>query len=177
MKKILLTIAAIALFAVPANAQMYSVWTDAGFTDCDYTGPNYMPFPVYFVLEPGPTGAFAAEYKFNVPSNLLTQETHPSPVISVAEGTATNGYGISVGFLTCQSEAFVIYDFLFVPLGDTPGYLTVTNHDNTGKLIIAECPGDRAEIPATVYNNFGFNTSCVVGTEESSWGAIKSMMD
>ncbi len=32
MKKILLTIAAIALFAVPASAQVYSIWSDAEMT-------------------------------------------------------------------------------------------------------------------------------------------------
>ena len=177
MKKILLTIAAIALFAAPASAQMYSVWGDAEMTTCDADGAAYEAFPVFLILEPGPTGAFAAEYRLSVPTNLVVQVTNPSPEISVAMGDATNGAGISLGFLTCQSDPFVVYDFLMFPMDVTPGFIMVEPHAGTGKLIVAECPGDRIELDALVYNYFGWHDGCLIGTKDSSWGAIKSMMD
>jgi len=177
MKKILLTIAAIALFAAPVSAQVYSVWGDAEMTTCESYGAPYAAFPVFLILEPGPTGVFGAEYMLTVPTNLVVQVTNPSPVISVAMGDATNGAGISLGFTACQNEPFVVYDFMMFPMDEVPGYIMVEQHGETGKLIIAECPGDRAELPATVYNYFGWHDGCVVGTKESSWGAIKSMMD
>lgn len=178
MKKILLTIAAIALFAAPASAQMYSVWSDATMTVCEFnTAAPYVPFNVYLMLEPGPTGVFGAEYRFSAPATIIAQVTTPSPLIAVAMGDALNGTGISLGFSSCQTAPFVVYNWMMLPLAVTPGFFMVEANTSTGKLIVAECPGDRAELPATVYNYFGFNDACVVGTEETSWGAIKSMME
>lgn len=178
MKKILLTIAAIALFAVPASAQMFSVWGDAGMTTCENFGAAYTPFPVYLMLEPGPDGAFAAEYRLSVPASLIVQVTNPSADISVAMGDATNGDGISLGFLTCQSETFVVYDFMMFPMDVNPGQIIVEANLATGKLIIATCEEPlRPEVDAVVYNYYGWHEGCVIGTKESSWGAIKSMMD
>lgn len=180
MKKILLTIAAIALFAVPASAQVYSLWSDETMSECDFFGDAYAAFNVYLMLEPGPTGVFAAEYMLVMPAtpaNVIVQLATPSPDISVAMGSATGEPGISLGFDTCHNETFMVYSFLMLPLGADPGYFMIEPHAETGKLIIAECPGIREELPATAYNHFGYNDACVVGTEESSWGAIKSMMD
>ena len=82
MKKILLTIAAIALLAAPASAQMYSIWSDETMTDCDFYGAAYGPFNVYLLLEPGPTGVFGAEYMFTLPAPVIAQVTTPSPLIA-----------------------------------------------------------------------------------------------
>ena len=93
-------------------------------------------------------------------------------------GDAVNGAGISLGFLSCQTEPFVIYNWMMLPLATTPGYLMVEPNTSTGKLIIADCTEPyRPELPADVYNYFGFNETCMVGTQESSWGAIKSLME
>jgi hypothetical protein len=179
MKKILLTIAAIALFAVPASAQMYSLWSDASMTACEfYTAAPYVAYNVYLMLDPGPDGAFAAEYMLTIPAGQLVQVPTPSPLISVAMGNATGLPGISLGFLSCQTEPFVVYSFLMLALSVDSGFYMVEPNASTGKLIIANCVEPyRPEVAATAYNYFGFNDACVVGTEESSWGAIKSMME
>ena len=178
MKKILLTIAAIALFAAPVSAQMMSVWADAEMASCEVFGTAYVTFPVFLMLEPGPDGAFAAEYRLSVPAGLLVQVTNPAADISVAMGDATNGAGISIGFLSCRTETAVVYDFVMFPMDAVPAYIMVEPNADTGKLIVATCEEPlRPEIPCAVYNYFGWNDACVVGTKESSWGAIKSLMD
>lgn len=179
MKKILLTIAAIALFAAPASAQMFSLWSDETMSECDfYTAAPYVTYNVYLMLEPGPTGAFGAEYMLTLPLQQLVQVPTPSPAIAVAMGNATGTPGISLGFLSCQSETFMVYSFLMLALSTDPGYYEVLPHADTGKLIIAECTEPlRPELAANALNKFGFNDACVTGTEESSWGAIKSMME
>ena len=179
MKKILLTIAAIALFAVPASAQVLSLWSDAEMTSCDHYGAALAGFDVFLMLEPGPIGAFAAEYQLVVPANLLVQFTYPSDAISIVKDNPIGPPGVSVGFDICQNETFVLYTFFMLPISDAPGHVQIIPNADTGKLIVAVCiPDDlRPEVPCAVYNYFGFNDACIVGTQESSWGAIKSMMD
>ena len=178
MKKILLTIAAIALFAAPVSAQMLSVWGDAEMSSCESYGALYVNFPVFLILEPGPDGAFAAEYRLTVPANLIAQVVNPAADISVAMGSATNGDGISIGFLSCRTETAVVYDFMMFPTSAEPGFIMVEANLSTDKLIVATCEEPlRPEIPCSVYNYFGWYDACIVGTKESSWGAIKSLMD
>jgi hypothetical protein len=179
MKKILLTIAAIALFAAPASAQMLSLWTDEAMTACDFYGAQYAQFPVYLMLEPGPEGAFAVEYAQYFPAGLILNVTNSSPAISVASPDPANPGSTSVAFGTCQTETFWVYNWMLFAMDPTPGYITIEPHAGTGKLIIANCDEEagRPERPCSVYNYFGWNDACVVGTKESSWGAIKNMMD
>jgi len=178
MKKILLTIAAIALFAVPASAQMFSVWSDAEMTTCENFGAAYTMFPVYLILEPGADGAFAAEYRLSVPASLIVQVTTPAADISVAMGDATNGNGISIGFLNCRVDTEWVYSFTMFPISVDPGFIMVEPNTSTGKLIVATCEEPlRPELAASVYNYFGWHDTCLIGTQESSWGAIKSLMD
>lgn len=178
MKKVLLTIAAIALMAGPASAQMFSVWADAEQNACDVTlaGP-YTPFHVFVFMEPGPDGAFAAEYK------LATPVGHFSPggnIIApfVSGATIGNWYGspgISAPFTSCQTDLVWLIDLTMMAPNTTAGYYTLELNESSNFLGVAICPGDRPLADGTVYNHFGFNTGCVIGTEDSSWGAIKSM--
>lgn len=178
MKKILLTIAAIALFAVPASAQMLSIWGDVEMTTCEYYGDAYVPFQIYLILEPGPDGVFAAEYMLVLPSNLMVQVQTPSPAISIVKDNPIGPPGVSVGFLTCQMEPLVVYQFQMFPTSADPSHIQIVENADTGKLIIANCEEPlRPEMPCAVFDYFGFNAGCIVGTEESSWGAIKSMMN
>jgi hypothetical protein len=113
-----------------------------------------------------------------VPASLIVQVTTPATDISVAMGDATNGAGISIGFLNCRVETAVVYNFMMFPMDATPGYIMVEPNQSTGKLIVATCEEPlRPEVPCSVYNWFGWHDTCLIGTKESSWGAIKSLMD
>ena len=108
MKKILLTIAAIALLAAPASANVLSIWADEAMSDCDVTtdGP-YQAFNLYVFLEPGVDGAFAVEYKLTTPPGHFATVQEPNPVVSEATiGVWFGPPGISAPFTTCQTELF-----------------------------------------------------------------------
>jgi len=179
MKKVLLIIAAIALMAAPATAQKFSLWTDVNQSGCDVMGVgSYTPFHVVVFLEPGLDGAFAAEYKLTTPVGHFSPGGNIiAPFVSGA--TIGNWYGspgISVPFVSCQSDLVWIVDLnMMAPVPPDPGYYVLELNESSNFLGVAICPGDRPLIDGTVYNHFGFNTECVVGTEDSSWGAIKSM--
>jgi hypothetical protein len=157
---------------------MFSLWGDAAMTTCEfYTAAPYIPFKVFLMLEPGPDGAFAAEYMLILPSNLIVQVTTPSPVISIVMDNPIGPPGVSVGFSTCQTEIFVLYQFLILPLATTPGYVQIVPNTDTDRLIVATCEEPlRPEKDCAVYNYFCFNTSSGA-VEETSWGTIKSLYD
>ncbi len=58
MKKVILAIAAIALLAAPASAQVLSLWGEEAMSTCSATtdGP-YQAINLYVFLDPGPEGA------------------------------------------------------------------------------------------------------------------------
>jgi len=179
MKKILLTIAAIALFAAPASAQMFSLWADEGMTSCEFhSAAPYQAFTIDVCLDPGPEGAFAAEYKLIGPEGHFSNGSVKAPFVSAATiGVPFGAPGMAAPFLTCQADLVWIYQVTCMGPDTVPGFYVLVPNDDSGNLGIAICPGDRPLRDATLYNHFGYNDGCVVGTEESSWGAIKSMMD
>ena len=69
MKKILLTIAAIALLAAPANAQLISLWADMEMSECSVTNDVMAgTFTFYVFIEPDSRGIFGAEFRLVNPS-------------------------------------------------------------------------------------------------------------
>jgi hypothetical protein len=179
MKKALLTIAAIALFAAPASAQVYSLWADAEMTSCG--APMGGMFNVYVFCEPGPEGCFGGEYRFvDVPLHFNLSTT-PNPVLSAATiGAWYGGDGITYGTTACQAAPFWVCNMQMLDNDGvtTPVMYYLEANAASGIFGVTSCiePG-RPIFEATLYNHFGVHTDCVVGTEESSWGAIKSMMD
>ena len=174
-KGILLMIAAISLLAASASAQMYHLYSDESMTTNHYFGEAYIGFPVLLILEPGPDGAFGAEYYMEFPHNIIQNPAPvPFPGIAVSMGDPIGGAGISLGFEVCQTETFVLYTFNAFPLDTTPGLIRVLPHPDTGIVAVATCEEPlRPTIEAWVYNYFYYN-QCWQGTEESSWGAVKA---
>jgi len=148
----------------PSTAQMFSLWTDEGMTDCDVflAGP-YTPFSVYVFLDPGLEGAFAAEYKLTVlPGHFSPGGNVISPVVSGATiGVWYGSPGISAPFTSCQTELFWIVQLNMMSPNTDPGYYTVEPNDDTGFMGVAICPDPRPLKDAYLYNRFGFNADCV----------------
>jgi hypothetical protein len=156
-----------------------SIWADDAMTSCEVAtqGP-YQAFSLYVFLEPGADGAFAVEYKLAYPAGHIASVTTPAPFVAAATiGSWLGSPGISAPFTACQTDMVWVVSFTLLSPDTNPGFYMIEPNETTGVLGVAICPGDRPIVDATVYNYFGFNDGCVVGTEESSWGAIKSMMD
>ena len=179
MKKILLTIAAIALLAAPASANVLSIWADVDMLNMEVaTAAPYAPFNVYVFLEPGADGAFAVEYKLIAPLGHFSTVQLPNPVVSAATiGVWFGAPGISAPFTTCQTELFWVVNLTMMAPDVAAAEYVLALNDNSNFMGVAICPGDRPMVDGSAYNKFGFNMEGTVGTEETSWGAIKSMMD
>ncbi len=177
MKKFLLTIAVVALLSGSVSAQVFSVWGEEARQTCDYfTEAPYTNFEVWLFLDPGAEGAAAAEYMFTFPAGVISTQETKSPNINLNMGSSYNA-GNSVNFEACETGITWLYHWACLNTAVDPGYFTVVPHDQYGTLIITTCEEGYPIVDASVHNYFGFNASCQVGTEESSWGAIKSMMN
>jgi hypothetical protein len=179
MKKIILTIAAIALFAVPASANVLSLWADEAMTSCEVTTmAPYTPFNVFVFLEPGVEGAFAVEYMLVVLPGHFSTAQAISPVVSAATiGVWIGSPGISAPFVSCQADLLWVVNLTMMAPDIAPGHYMIVANESAGAMQVAICADPRPLLEATAYNYLGFNDGCVVGTEESSWGAIKNLMD
>jgi hypothetical protein len=131
----------------------------------------------------GPNGIFAAQFKVELPpANLTIQEFIPSPAVSATLGHI--GVGISCSFSNCEGAGM---DYLLI------GKITVVAFADVAmdmKIVVAEdinpenppvavrvtmCDEDRTK-HAVLGGWFKTpNGTCNVGTEETSWGAIKEM--
>jgi hypothetical protein len=178
MKRVLLLAAAFALLAAPVSAQQLSLWADEGMTSCQVTtAAPYSPFHVFVYLEPGVDGAFAVEYKLTTPAGHFSPGGNViAPFVSGATiGVWYGAPGISAPFTACQVGLVWVIDMNMMAPNTTPGYYAFELNDSSEFMGVAICPGTRPLLDATALNQFGFNADCVIGTEESSWGAIKSM--
>ncbi len=168
---------ALCFSAFSAHAQFFILWGDEGMTECDvFPLGTAIPFDVYVFLTPGDDGAFAAEYKLvGLPGHLVV-DNEPAPFVSVTMGTPFGAPGISMGFLKCQTETVWVWKVVCMALDLYPGYYMMAPHDDTQFIGVAICPGDRPMVDG-YGSEFGYNILgwCRVATEESSWGAVKSM--
>ena len=134
MKKVILTIAAIALFAVPASAQVLSLWADDAATNCmvTTTGP-YQLFSVYVFLDPQvEVGVYGAEYQLIIPSTHFGSVNEGDrPLVSVQDGAWYGPPGSAVGFTGCQYGMFWMYKLSMRAEDTNPAYYEFGMHTGT----------------------------------------------
>jgi hypothetical protein len=179
MKKAIIIVLAMFVISAPAAAQQLSLWADEGQSQCMVsTVAPYTPFNVYVFLEPGVEGAFAVEYKLEILPGHFSTAQAISPAVSAATiGAWFGSPGISAPFVSCQVAPLWVVNLTMMAPDTAPGHYRIVENESAGAMQIAICADPRPLLEATAVNQFGFNADCVVGTEESSWGAIKSLMD
>ncbi|MCK4537921.1 MAG: hypothetical protein KAV42_03885 [Candidatus Krumholzibacteria bacterium] len=185
MKKILMIVAALALFAgtVAAGPIAYiGLYTDASHEACDFYNPGgFNIFTLWTWVQPNDNGAMCAEYKVEAPvgPGLIIQAAEVNPDATVSMGSAIGAPGASICFGMCQTDWFWTFQIPIYSTDTVAGLFTILAHDDAGGPQIANCilPDYPIE-PATVLNSFGLNMDCefVIANDEASWGAIKSLI-
>jgi hypothetical protein len=200
MKKVLLTIVLIAMVAVPASAAdpVFSLWGDEEATTCGVfnTDPPtpYFTYYVYVFVEGASAGTGPDDYgiqtvEYRIDTELATFPTdmyatnmpNPALAIQLTQGDWIAGNGISCVYTTCNTETFWVTKIEVVNkmTGDhsAPGnwFLEALPTEPSGRVAIATCAVGYPKMLGDIYNHFGYNQDCTIGTKETSWGAIKSM--
>ncbi len=181
MKKVLMVIAAIALFAGSVNAgptAFIGLYTDSEHSVCrqDIPAP-YMGWTTWVWIQPSDLGMICAEFMIQNPAWIFNTGTLVNPAHSVALGDPFTG--ISICFGTCQTDWTWLYQLNALPtVAGVPDYVNVVGHPDVGVYQVANCEAGYPIEPLVMLNNLGLNQDCefAVGTVTSSWGAIKSIV-
>ena len=181
MKKALLLGLAILLISGAATAQggYIGLYADEGRTTQCVSGEGFYSVSMWVWCLPGEKGQICAEFLVTYPLNTIQSTvTWNDPLISVTLGDLPSG--LSVCYQECQWDwNWPCYQLVYVT-DPTQTVIEIGPHPDVAVYQFANCdPGYPVE-PCTAYPSMLLNVlpeDCpeIVGTEETSWGAIKSL--
>lgn len=179
MKKALLLGLAILLISGAANAQGYiGLYADDAHTTQCVNG-LMVPLTFWIWCLPGADGQICAEFMIGMPANTIPSTVTPNaPLISVTLGDLDSG--VSVCYVGCQDDWNWCFQRTFYVTDGMQTVIEILGHPDTGLVQFANCLDGYPLEPATAYPLMLLNVlpdDCpeIVGTEETSWGAIKSL--
>ncbi len=184
MKKIFLMIAALALISTSAGAADYvGLYTDATtHSACEEYGMAM--FDVYlWHLPDAVRGNMSTELLITFPLTLAcTGKTYCADMTLTKDDITAAATGGSIAWSMCAldwkwSAKLTFLDTGFYSGNPTVGYVQIVNHPISEGIWIASCEDGFPTYIATPLNRFGLNQPCYeeIGTEPSSWGAIKNL--
>jgi len=181
MKKVLLLGITMLLVATVVNAgppyPYMGLYFDEGRSSYCATGPG--GFTIYVFVCPSDNGAFASEFRMEVTGNIWpgSWENNGS-IVGLSMGDLATG--LSLSYSSCQNDWHYVGTYSVMLMdATTQGGATLLPHSGTGFLGTANCLPDYPKEDAVILTNAYFNTDpCPeVGTEDASWGAIKSLFE
>jgi hypothetical protein len=187
MKKVLLLAVALLLVASVANAQLPPVGYIGLFTGEDHSawcanGTGFYPVDVWILCLPSYLGQICAEFKLSNPPNVIPSTvTFNTPLISVSLGDLDPG--ISVCYVACQDNWHWIAHRLYYVSGPGLTYIEIVPSPGPGVYQFANCEDGFPVEPCIKLTNLYLNAGpgipeCdAMGTQDASWGAIKSMIE
>ncbi len=185
MKKLSMTLLVLVALTAGTMAHEGSIglYTDTSHDDCDADLTPYTNAPItimYYKSDGGPDGITGAEFKLSVPSGIIISNFDPSPQVSVTLGDIGTGLAVAYSGCTGGGEDYTLIGTVYVmAMGTTPAQMQILASDQ-----ITTAPfTPRVSICDETHSIVGvlggwFTTpdgTCSVGTEETTWGAIKEM--
>jgi len=188
MKKVLLIVAA--LFVVTAMSgtanALYPLGYIGAYVDtvathtywCWY-GPSYPdPAPkVWIWIKPGANGCHGAEFALSYSTNLIQGMVTKNDDIGVLTiGDLVNGISITC---SCQNDWAWLVNQVIQPKNGSAARIYIVAHPTVGKYRFINCLDGYPKEDCVLLNHAWFNkTPCPAwATQESTWGAIKSMFN
>lgn len=183
MKRLLTVCILVSVLAVPAvaTATTYlTLWSDEQHSGCSFFSAGiYIQFDVYVFIEPGLNEGFVgAEFQLFHPETILDEiDLTINPVFGLTGGVAPTS-GIQVYSANCITEDTWICTSTFLTFSTEYCWITANARDETGKFVVRTCAEGNPEEPMHYPGiAFGYNTNgtCEIATDETTWGAIKSI--
>jgi hypothetical protein len=178
MKKALLIAAAILLFAGSISAQgtaYIGVYGDLDHSVCRLDPLQYVGFHAYIMVLPSTRGMQAAEFTLLLPGTVISTASVKNPDITVELGSLTGG--ISVAFGSCHTGWTYLYDMTLLCLATVPGYIGLSGDISINPPIfaVASCEAGYPSEPVIYHAPLALFQACNIGTQTSTWGAIKNL--
>lgn len=173
----------VAVFVSSATAHegAISLYLDETITDCDayINAFETQPVNVYYIRHHGPELGKGVEFMvlITTPDALFSPPPVWSSAISLIIGDIQSG--ISMVSPTCMGVGQdVVYlgrlSVLSLMMSPATFYMGIMPHPATGAISITLCDANNT-IASVLGGAFVFNGKCNVATDETSWGAIKSL--
>jgi len=182
MKKAMLLAVALLLVASSAfglGPKAYiGIYGDAAHSACRVDPAPYSPVPAYIYILPSDKGMQAAEFAVSFPATVITLSSIKNPGITVELGAMTTGISVAFGEGQCQMDWVWLYNMSLMSLGTVPGAVAIIPHPGTLTLPAyqyATCELGYPIEPLVKLSSLHFYQPCMVGTQETNWGAIKSL--
>jgi len=181
MKKALMLLALIAFVSTgAAAADKVGLYADLSHSVMEETG--LAMFDVYLWHQPDVTwGNMSTELLITFPATLAcTGKAYCADMTLTKDDITAPATGGSIAWANCTydwkwSAKMTFIDTGFYSGSPTVGYIQVADHPISHGIWIADCTEDYLIHPATPLNWFGLNQDGVIGTAESTWGAIKDL--
>lgn len=191
---IALAVLALSIFPVSIHAALPSYYAMGLYASADHTCFCWRPFgenawariEMWVWCLPSTKGLIGAEFKVrHVPGVSRVDDPVYNPDISVRLGDI--GTGVRVSFGTCQMDwAWICHEELWVR-SSAQTQMVIVPHPQDGSLGAASCEMGFPMYPFTALYPLYINTESapmlcclqplevVVGTESTTWGAIKEL--
>ena len=173
-----IVIATAVTITVPAGADTFvGIYADEGRTLCSLYPAPYSPVTLWVWVQPGQDGMMCVEYEIVIPFNVIDAYTQVNPAAGYHIGDAIVPPGAEVCFPGCVTDWIWIHQVMCLVTDANPSIVTLEPHDDAGILRATTCaePAPWYE-EMTKINDMFFNQGCCLAAEESSWGAIKSIL-
>ena len=161
-----------------ADATTYlGLYADEAHSECSSYPTPYQLVNFWVWVQPGEDGMICVEYEITTPANVIQAATIVNPAAGYHIGDAIVPPGATVCFATCQTDWIWTHQLTCLPIDSAPSIITLDSHEDHGFMRATNCidPGDPYET-MTKINDLYLNQGCCLSNEESSWGAIKSLL-
>ena len=178
MKKVIMTIAVLALLAGSAYAgpNYYVAMYNAGDTrpDCGYSGAVYSQYELWVWILPGDEGLKGFDFKIIMSSDVkMANVDNPDLSVTINDPTHLDGW---VGtFSGCFYDWVWLTKLTFLLIDPLPHYVEIIDNPTTGAVEATDCTPGYPIRDLIVLNAYGVGQPCMSDSEDSSWGAVKAL--
>ncbi|MCK4549586.1 MAG: hypothetical protein KAU49_05435 [Candidatus Krumholzibacteria bacterium] len=153
------------------------IYVDEGHSECSSYPALYQVVNFWVWVLPGNDGMICVEYEITTPANVIEAATTVNPEAGYSIGDAIVPPGATVCFPTCRTDWIWIHQLTCLVTDSVPSIITLDPHGDYGIMRALNCiePGEHYETMTKVNDVYLFQ-ECVLANQESSWGAIKSLL-
>jgi hypothetical protein len=190
MKRMVLIAMGLMLLAGSAFAQPYPGLPDTAyvglFTDLAHTtyqvnyGVAPTAFQWYIFFLPSKMGFQAAEFKIQLPANVVSITTLAKDLaITVELGTIAGGISVALDESVCRTDWFYLYKLQSILMSNVQSQITVEDRGDVNGVWtpyqVASCEPGYPIYPVKRFCHLSLNYDGGIGVQSTSWSAIKNL--
>jgi len=160
-------------FSLPSVGYI-GLYSDPDRSFCEvHSSGGLSSFDLYVYCLPSEHGVMSVKFAISYPANVTQSSLTVNPGIAYTQGDLESG--INVQFQSCMyGWVWTHHQTLYITDTD-PDWIYIVAHPGEGSYYFTTCIDGYPSEGVMVVNHLAVNQPCVIATEETSWGAIKSL--